>query len=666
MESLLATALHSKLKYYIKGYTRDQFRLQGKTLSLSKLELNGDVLHAIIGLPSTLRVSVAKVDKLEIKLPGYANIKAEPTVVSICTLDLVLQETGKNEPPVSTTANTPSAKSTSYGLADRIADGMTVEVGTVNLMLETRGGSKVSGHADSSWIPPICNITIKNMLLYTTNQFWEVVGLNETRDFFSALKAIYIFKKLEWESLSIALLPHPDMFNEMAMSAQGGGGGDDGAKRAFFGGEHLIDNVSGNAYVTMHRTEQNNPLGLEVDVKLSEALCPALSEPGLRALMRFMTGMYACLNRADIKSSTQLEAEAAGRTYVSATVDNIFMRIKETEYQLEVALQSLRFIKGDVVHNMSRLYLGNLFLRDTRSMPPVTLIQPRQADAKASKETIPDFANDVKWPRIYPLPAPREEPKAILVRLYSAHTVPAPAPPALASRVVISCNPLKINVQEEACFRIASLVADGIMVQAGQAAVSDPALKYFLFSLDEFDLSVPVPRSAFPDDLDDDINDNDTPGNGTAASPGGAGGADDRNGAGEDRAGDGAGDGAGAEPGTGVGTGAGTEAGAKPGARAGSGARSRSDESQFTGARLHVRGFGAVQDPLMAFRVLEVHKDAACYAAWDDAGVDASQARFAVWARHLSVSLETGAFDDSRDSEREGDWSAGLWRCAEM
>lgn len=41
----------------------------------------------------------------------------------------------------------------------------------------------------------------------------------------------------------------------------------------------------------MHRTEANNPLGLEVNLKLSEAVCPAFSEPG-------EGGLHACSNRA--------------------------------------------------------------------------------------------------------------------------------------------------------------------------------------------------------------------------------------------------------------------------------------------------------------------------------------------------------------------------------
>jgi hypothetical protein len=31
----------------------------------------------------------------------------------------------------------------------------------------------------------------------------------------------------------------------------------------------------------MQRTEQNSPLGLEVQLHIPEAICPALSEPGI-------------------------------------------------------------------------------------------------------------------------------------------------------------------------------------------------------------------------------------------------------------------------------------------------------------------------------------------------------------------------------------------------
>lgn len=59
-------------------------------------------------------------------------------------------------------------------------------------------------------------------------------------------------QKLEWETLSVDLLPHPDMFADgsIARSNEGASQRDeDGAKRAFFGGERFIEGISAQAYV---------------------------------------------------------------------------------------------------------------------------------------------------------------------------------------------------------------------------------------------------------------------------------------------------------------------------------------------------------------------------------------------------------------------------------
>ena len=65
------------------------------------------------------------------------------------------------------------------------------------------------------------------------------------------LKFFYV-QRLEWESLSIDLLPHPDMFTDATLDCSQEGSNlrdDDGAKRVFFGGERFIDGISGEAYV---------------------------------------------------------------------------------------------------------------------------------------------------------------------------------------------------------------------------------------------------------------------------------------------------------------------------------------------------------------------------------------------------------------------------------
>ena len=62
----------------------------------------------------------------------------------------------------------------------------------------------------------------------------------------------FSFQKLEWESLSIDLLPHPDMFTDANLARFQEGAtqrDDDGAKRVFFGGERFLEGISGEAYV---------------------------------------------------------------------------------------------------------------------------------------------------------------------------------------------------------------------------------------------------------------------------------------------------------------------------------------------------------------------------------------------------------------------------------
>lgn len=115
MESILARALEYTLKYWLKSFSRDQFKLQGRTAQLSNLgrvllailfelhffstrvcvcvcgaefreldlkfsvvfffwlvDINGDALHASMGLPPALNVTTAKVGKLEIVVSRFA------------------------------------------------------------------------------------------------------------------------------------------------------------------------------------------------------------------------------------------------------------------------------------------------------------------------------------------------------------------------------------------------------------------------------------------------------------------------------------------------------------------------------------------------------------------------------------------------------------------
>ncbi|KAJ8542939.1 hypothetical protein K7X08_005462 [Anisodus acutangulus] len=597
MESILARALEYTLKYWLKSFSRDQFKLQGRTAQLSNLDINGDALHASAGLPPALNVTTAKVGKLEIILPSVSNVQTEPIIVQIDRLDLVLEERDDIDTPRSSSS---SSKGSGYGFADKIADGMTLQVHTVNLLLETHGGARRRGGA--SWASPMASITIRNLLLYTTNENWEVVNLKEARDFSSGKEFIYVFKKLEWEHLSIDLLPHPDMFADAHSGSSQGGSNkrdEDGAKRVFFGGERFIEGISGEAHITIQRTELNSPLGLEVQLHITEAVCPALSEPGLRALLRFMTGLYVCINRGDINPNQQ-HTEAAGRSLVSIIVDHIFLRIKDTEFQLELLMQSLFFSRGSISGGesakcLTRLMIGGAFLRDTFSRPPCTLVQPSELADSDNVLNIPDFGKDF-CPPIYPLGDQQGNFNAgiPLISLYSLQLKPSPSPPIFASTTVINCQPLMIHLQEESCLRICSFLADGIVVNPG-VVLSDFSINSLTFNLKGLDITVP---------LDMGTQNHTVPGGNNTC------------------------------------------------------------HGLFGGARLHIEDFILSESPTLKLGLLNLEKDPACFCLWKDQPIDGSQKKWSAGASVISLSLQT--CNDATGLQNSLALSSNLWRCVEL
>ncbi|KAA8526938.1 hypothetical protein F0562_008833 [Nyssa sinensis] len=604
MESILARALEYTLKYWLKSFSRDQFKLQGRTVQLSNLDINGDALHASLGLPPALNVSAAKVGKLVITLPSVSNVQVEPIVVQIDRLDLVLEENEDLDASRSTSSaqsSTSSGRGSGYGFADKIADGMTLEVHTVNLLLETHGGAR--GRAGATWASPMASITMRNLILYTTNERWQVVNLKEARDFSSNLKFIYVFKKLEWEYLSIDLLPHPDMFTDAHFACSQDGSNrkdDDGAKRVFFGGERFIDGITGQAYITVQRTELNSPLGLEVQLHITEAVCPALSEPGLRALLRFLTGLYVCLNRGDVNpNAQQCSTEAAGRSLVSITVDHIFLCIKDAEFQLELLMQSLLFSRasvsdGEIARYLTRVMIGGLFLRDTFSRPPCTLVQPSMQAATEDLLAIPDFGKNF-CPPIYPLGDSKWQLNEglPLICLHSLQIKPSPASPSFASETVIDCQPLMISLQEESCLRISSFLADGIVVNPG-AVLPDSSVNSLIFNLKGLDITVPL-----------DMGKTNYPESGNAAF-----------------------------------------------------------QSSFVGARLHIQNLFFLESPSIKLKLLNLEKDPACFCLWEDQPIDASQKKWTIGASLLDLSLET--CNGSTGVQNSLISSSGLWRCVEL
>ncbi|KAI3688558.1 hypothetical protein L2E82_46208 [Cichorium intybus] len=464
----------------------------------------------------------------------------------------------------------------------------------------------------------MASITIRNLVLYTTNENWEVVNLKAARDFSSDKSYIYVFKKLEWEYLCMDLLPHPNMFKDASYNRKH----DNGPKRAFFGGERFIDGISGEAYITVQRSDTNRPIGLELRVHVTEAVCPALSEPGLRAVLRFFTGLYVCLNRGGVNQ--QQSVEAAGRVIVSFMIDHIFLGIKDAGFQLELLMQSLHFSRvafhdtiiysnyvfqirirliyylilkatvsdGEIAKCLTRVMLGGLILRDTFTRPPCPLVQPSIHDASDEPLHIPDFGKNF-CPPIYPLGDQlwRQNDRVPLISLHCLKFMPFLPPPAISSHTVIDCRPLTIHLQEESCVRVSSFFADGGVVNPGDI-MPDTSINSLQFNMKKLEITVPLePRK--PDHPTYFHN-----------------------------------------------------------------------PSSFNGARLHIENLHFSESPFLKLGLLNLDMDAACFCLWECQPIDASQKKWSTGASLIGLSLETcnNPFGPNTSRLR----SSELWRCIEM
>ncbi|XP_027910056.1 uncharacterized protein LOC114169213 isoform X2 [Vigna unguiculata] len=583
MESIMAKALEYTLKYWLKSFSRDQFKLQGRTAQLSNLELDGEALHSSLGFPPMLSVTTAKVGKLEIMLPSVSNVQTEPIIFQVDRLNLALEENSDFQPsenPTSNTTSSSSSKGSGYGFSDKIADGMTIQIRTVNLLIETRGSACCQGEPTRA--PPVASITMHNFVLYTTNESWE---------------------KLEWESMSFDLLPHPDMFTDptLGRSQEGSNPRDeDGEKRVLFGAERLIEGISGEAFITVQRTELNSPFALEVQFHVTEAVCPALSEPGLRAFLRFKTGLHVCLSRGNVDlKAKKRSTEAARNSIVSIVVDHIFLCIKDSDFQLELLMQSLHYSRasqseGDSHSSLTRIIVGGVFLRDTISFPPCTLVQPSTQSVIGDAFQVPTFARSF-CPSIYPLG--EQQWQSIvgtpLICLHSVQIVPA-LPPSFACQTVIDCQPLMIHLQEETCLKISSFLADSIVVNHGDI-LPDFSVKSFNFTLKGLDLTVPLDKICL-DISKTNIN--------------------------------------------------------------------NTVNTSFAGARLRIENLFFLDSPSLILKILNLEKDPACFCLWEGQPIDASQKKWTAGAFQVTLSLEVCT--DKPPHQSSLGWTSGLWRCVDL
>ncbi|XP_024396760.1 uncharacterized protein [Physcomitrium patens] len=505
MESLLLRGLESTLRYWLRTFSREQFRLRGRSIQLYDLDVDGDALHASLGLPPTLQITEARIRNLELRIASITNVHREPIVAEIDELELTISEKLYSDLGY-IPGGLPSSSSGDaygYGYSDKLADGMTLRIGRVHMLLETKGVSHQKGAA--TWIPPVASITITNLELFTTDERWQIVPLNQARDFSINKGAIYVFKKLFWESLSLDLLPpKSDHIRSNSTASSHRHDNDERMQR----GERILDKVSGCGFITVQRTEMNIPSGLEVRIHVPEILSSRISEPGLQALLRFVTGVFICMSREEANVRSFQSVDEAARTVIVFKVDQVFLSVKDIDFQMELLMKNFQYVRANVVEQksiraMTQIMVGSLFLRDIAVQPSCMLVQPSvNSIDPIVRPPVPAFASEKQWPKIHPFESwllfARETTPMLCV--YSSQVKPSPVAPALATQLVVQCQPLKIVLQEATCLRIALLLSESVVLES-TVKLPDRSLHAAYLTFKEFDLTIPV-NGALMDEAD--------------------------------------------------------------------------------------------------------------------------------------------------------------------
>ncbi|XWS24882.1 hypothetical protein CRYUN_Cryun27aG0023200 [Craigia yunnanensis] len=440
--------LFSSLPYGVSN-----FSIYGKNI-------NGDALHDSMGLPPALNVTTAKVGKLEIILPYVSNVQIEPIVVQIDRPDLVLVENPDVDSPRSSSSmqsSTTSGKGNGYGFADKIADGMTLQVQTVNLLLETRGGAHCKGgqlvdiciRASCFLLvllgcyetlllkdrlvlfcvclleSPMASITMRNILLNTTNENWQVVNLKEAR--FLLLWTTYFFASRTLICFLFGCFvfhtwtqPH---FNKRFLCVHFG----------------VVYNIFLDLDFGSLKVKSSRVNGW----KCEESDC---------------RGRANCLHSFILPSSTHPPSKHTAHHFIRTFSNGLNL---PAEFQLELLMQSLLFSQdvlflrasvsdGENSRNLSKVMIDGLFSRDTFSRPPCTLLQPSMKAVADSCLHLPNFGKNF-CPPIYPLDSS-------------------------SGRIL---------------FEDIFLLSDGIVVNPG-SILPDSSVNSLVFTLKELDVSVPL------------------------------------------------------------------------------------------------------------------------------------------------------------------------------
>ncbi|MFH4983216.1 hypothetical protein AB6A40_009925 [Gnathostoma spinigerum] len=191
MASLIKSQIIKHLSKFARNITPDQIRveiLSGKG-ELKNIELNEVVLTEVLELPCWLRIKEAKCNRVAIKIP-WTRLKSTPVQLFLDEIQVHVELTSDAPTFSGTHSLSLSSGGDSYGFANRVVEGMSLYINTVEIHFESGvfGGS----------------LMLSRLSVESRSPGWQAINdLRSGRIAETSLNQILLFKQVTWQLLRI-------------------------------------------------------------------------------------------------------------------------------------------------------------------------------------------------------------------------------------------------------------------------------------------------------------------------------------------------------------------------------------------------------------------------------------------------------------------------------
>ncbi|XP_045598835.1 bridge-like lipid transfer protein family member 3B isoform X2 [Procambarus clarkii] len=190
MAGLIKNQILKHLSKFAKNVSSDSVNvstLKGEG-ELTNLELNEAVLTDLLELPTWLRITRARVNKVSLKIQ-WTKLKSVPIVVSLDEVQVEMETCTELRSQGGQSVLPSYSSGGRYGFSDKVIDGMTVTVNSVLITFRSP-----AFHA---------SFQLSRIVLDSKNPFWLKADLRTTRLKDVDRGEVLIFKELSWQTLRI-------------------------------------------------------------------------------------------------------------------------------------------------------------------------------------------------------------------------------------------------------------------------------------------------------------------------------------------------------------------------------------------------------------------------------------------------------------------------------